>query len=53
MDVDVVVLGGGLAGLVAARDVAAAGQRVTVLEARDLLGGRTWTSTLSGTDVEV
>ena len=53
MDVDVVVLGGGLAGLVAARDLTAAGRRVTVLEARDRLGGRTWTSTLPGTDVEV
>lgn len=52
-DVDVVVVGGGLAGLIAARDVAAAGRRVTVLEARDRLGGRTWTSTLPGTDVEV
>ena len=52
-DVDVVVVGGGLAGLIAARDVAATGRRVTVLEARDRLGGRTWTTTLPGTDVEV
>ena len=52
-DVDVVVLGGGLAGLVAARDLTAAGRRVTVLEARDRLGGRTWTATLPGTDVDV
>ena len=52
-DVDVVVLGGGLAGLVAARDLTAAGRRVTVLEARDRLGGRTWTAALPGTDVDV
>ena len=37
--VDVVVVGGGVAGLVAARDLAAGGMRVVVLEARDRLGG--------------
>lgn len=47
------VVGGGLAGLVAARDLTAAGRRVIVIEARDRLGGRTWTATLSGTDVDV
>jgi monoamine oxidase len=52
-DADVLVIGGGLAGLVAARDLTAAGRRVVVLEARDRLGGRTWTATLSGTDVDV
>ena len=52
-DIDVIVIGAGLAGLVAARDLAEAGRRVVVLEARDRLGGRTWTSALPGTDVEV
>lgn len=38
--VDVVVVGGGLSGLVAAREVARKGRSVLVVEARDRVGGR-------------
>lgn len=41
----VIVIGGGLAGLVAARDLAQRGADVHVLEARKRLGGRVWTIT--------
>jgi monoamine oxidase len=50
---DVIVVGGGLAGLTAARELGKAGRRVLVLEARDRLGGRAFTSTFAGTDVEL
>lgn len=42
----VLVIGAGLAGLAAARTLTAQGFQVTVVEARDRIGGRIWTSTL-------
>ncbi|MDN6241197.1 flavin monoamine oxidase family protein, partial [Corynebacterium variabile] len=39
---DVVVIGAGPAGLTAAYTLAKAGKKVTVIEARDRVGGRTW-----------
>jgi monoamine oxidase len=42
--VSVLVAGAGLAGLVTARDLVAMGASVTVIEARDRVGGRVWTA---------
>ena len=44
----VIVVGAGMAGLVAARLLNDSGFTVTVLEARDRLGGRTWTDDSPG-----
>ena len=43
---DVIVIGAGLSGLVCARRLQEAGQRVAVVEARDRVGGRTWSKAL-------
>ncbi len=50
---DVVVIGAGLSGLVAARDVLAGGRSVVVLEARDRVGGRTLNATVAGANVDL
>jgi len=49
---DVIVVGGGFAGVTAAREAALKGRSVLLLEARDRLGGRTWTSPWNGLTVE-
>lgn len=47
---DVVVIGGGFAGVTAARDLTQAGRSVLLLEGRHRLGGRTWYRTFNGRD---
>lgn len=50
---DVVVIGAGPSGLVAATDLVAAGLDLVVLEARDRVGGRTLTVELDGSTVDL
>lgn len=47
---DIVVIGGGIAGLAAARDLAGGRRRVALIESRDRLGGRIFTSRPAGWD---
>jgi monoamine oxidase len=49
---DVIVIGGGFAGVTTAREAALAGRDVLLLEARDRIGGRTWTTSWHGEQIE-
>ena len=50
---DIIVVGAGLAGLTAARDLNAAGLDVIVLEARDHIGGRAYTDNSTGIPLDL
>jgi len=50
---DIIVIGGGFAGVTAARETARGGAETLLLEARDRLGGRTWTHRWKDTDIEL
>ena len=49
----VIVVGAGVSGSTAACDLVAAGADVTVLDARDRIGGRTWTADVGGAPIDL
>ncbi|MFQ4148015.1 NAD(P)/FAD-dependent oxidoreductase [Arthrobacter sp. LAPM80] len=53
IDRDVVIIGAGPSGLTAARELKKAGLSVAVVEARDRVGGRTWSNTIDGAWLEI
>ncbi|SMR61915.1 unnamed protein product [Zymoseptoria tritici ST99CH_1E4] len=50
---DVIVVGAGYSGLTAARNAAVEGLRVLLLEGRDRVGGRSWSSNIDGYPFEM
>ena len=50
---DVIIVGGGFAGVTAARECVVRGRSVLLLEGRERLGGRTWSSEWAGTSIEL
>lgn len=50
---DAIVIGGGFAGVTAARELTNAGLDCTLIEARDRLGGRTWSRDWGGETIEL
>src|SRR5208282_3173247 len=52
-DSDVVIIGGGAAGIGAARALAASGRSTLLLEASSRVGGRAWTSEIAGNRLDL
>lgn len=52
-EVDVLIIGAGFAGLTAARELAAQGRTVRLVDARDRIGGRTWCAEGLGRTLEL
>lgn len=52
-DGKVLVIGAGVAGLTAAHYLRAAGVDATIIEARDRIGGRTWTKDFAGAPIDL
>jgi monoamine oxidase len=50
---DVIIVGAGAAGLSAAKDLAASGRQVLILEARDRIGGRMYSTSAPGVPVAI
>lgn len=50
---DTIVIGGGFAGVTAARELSIRGRKTLLLEATNRLGGRTFTSSFAGHDIEL
>ncbi|NOK59398.1 MAG: Monoamine oxidase [Chloroflexi bacterium AL-W] len=50
---DIIIVGGGFAGVTAARELRAAGLSSLIIEGRDRIGGRTWRDTHNGHPFEV
>lgn len=50
---DYIVIGGGMSGIIAARDLASSGKRVILLEARSRLGGRVFTDSVLGGQLDM
>ncbi|MDQ0932819.1 flavin monoamine oxidase family protein [Streptomyces turgidiscabies] len=50
---NVIVIGAGFAGVAAARELRSYGMSPLILEARNRIGGRTWTDTMAGKRIEL